>query len=312
MRAALAIQDVICTYGEELRSGYGVELAVRVTLNTGPVVLTDDDEGPDRYNALGDTANVAARLQELAPDGGIVVGPETERQIAAVRRARVARRGGDPRDRAPVARRPRHGRARPGPGARDRAAGRPQRASSRCSTRPARRSPTAAARSSRSPASRASASRASWSRRAGATATASASSRAARARMPRASRTGPCAISCATGSASASDAPEARVRLELKAALGGLGEGAESAYPFLARLLALPLEAEADGGPARAQPRGRPAADVRGHGRRRAPPRRGAPALHRDRRPAVGGLPDDRAARGPAGADRPGAARAWC
>ena len=82
VRAALAIQDVICTYGEELRSGYGVELAVRVTLNTGPVVLTDEDEGPDRYNALGDTANVAARLQELAPDGGIVVGPETERQIA--------------------------------------------------------------------------------------------------------------------------------------------------------------------------------------------------------------------------------------
>ena len=28
VRAALAIQDVICTYGEELRSGYGVELAV--------------------------------------------------------------------------------------------------------------------------------------------------------------------------------------------------------------------------------------------------------------------------------------------
>ena len=79
----------------------------------------------------------------------------------------------------------------------------------------------------------------------------------------------------------AADAPEARVRLELKAALGGLGEGAEFAYPFLARLLALPLEAEADGGPARAQPRGRAAADVRGHGRRRAPPRRGAPALHR-------------------------------
>ena len=41
------------------------------------------------------------------------------------------------------------------------------------------------------------------------------------------------------------DAPEARLRLELKAALGGLGEGAEPAYPFLARLLGLPLEPEA-------------------------------------------------------------------
>ena len=62
VRAALAVQTAIGVYGEELRSGYGVELAVRVTLNTGPVVLTDEDDGPDRYNALGDTANVAARL----------------------------------------------------------------------------------------------------------------------------------------------------------------------------------------------------------------------------------------------------------
>ena len=68
VRAALAIQDAIATYGEELRSGYGVELAVRVAVNTGPVVLTDEDDGAERYNALGDTANVAARLQELAAD----------------------------------------------------------------------------------------------------------------------------------------------------------------------------------------------------------------------------------------------------
>src|SRR4029077_16912442 len=81
VRAALAIQDAIGGYGDELRNGYGVELAVRLSLNTGPVVLTDEDDGPDRYNALGDTANVAARLQELAPAGGIVVGPETERQV---------------------------------------------------------------------------------------------------------------------------------------------------------------------------------------------------------------------------------------
>src|SRR4051794_2579598 len=74
VRAALAIQSVIATYGEELRSGYGIDLAVGVAVNRGPVVLTDEDAGNDRYNALGDTANIAARLQELAADGGIVVG----------------------------------------------------------------------------------------------------------------------------------------------------------------------------------------------------------------------------------------------
>ena len=78
VRAALAIEAAIAAYGEELRDGYGVELAVRVALNTGPVVLTDEDGGSDRYNALGDTANVAARLQQLAPDGGIVVGRRRE------------------------------------------------------------------------------------------------------------------------------------------------------------------------------------------------------------------------------------------
>ncbi|MDX6561180.1 MAG: hypothetical protein QOD65_994, partial [Gaiellales bacterium] len=56
VRAALAIQTAIAAYGEELRSGYGIDLLVRIAVNTGPVVLTDD-EGADRYNALGDTAN---------------------------------------------------------------------------------------------------------------------------------------------------------------------------------------------------------------------------------------------------------------
>src|SRR3954465_9183968 len=81
VRAALAIQTAIAAYGDELRSGYGIDLLVRIAVNPGPVVLTDDDEGADRYNALGDTANVASRLQQLAPDGGIVVGPETQRQV---------------------------------------------------------------------------------------------------------------------------------------------------------------------------------------------------------------------------------------
>src|SRR6476659_6539963 len=81
VRAALAIQSAIAAYGDELRSGYGIDLLVRIAVNTGLVVLTDDDEGADRYNALGDTANIASRLQQLAPDGGIVVGPETERQV---------------------------------------------------------------------------------------------------------------------------------------------------------------------------------------------------------------------------------------
>ena len=106
------------------------------------------------------------------------------------------------------------------------------------------------------------------------------------------------------------DAPEARMRLESKAALGGLGDGSETAYPFLARLLGLPLEAEAERGPARDEPRVRAAADVRGGRPRRASSRRGPPAVHHRRRSPVGRLAHARARRGSAGAHRRGAARA--
>ncbi len=46
------------------------------------------------YNALGDTVNVAARLQPSAGAGGVVVGPATARELRRTVRARVARRAG--------------------------------------------------------------------------------------------------------------------------------------------------------------------------------------------------------------------------
>src|SRR6266540_2554217 len=54
VRAALAGQ---------VAEAYGVALGARFGINTGPVVLTGGDAPADeRYNALGDTVNVAARL----------------------------------------------------------------------------------------------------------------------------------------------------------------------------------------------------------------------------------------------------------
>jgi class 3 adenylate cyclase len=81
-RAALAIHRTLATYAHELRQAYGVTLAARVGLNTGPVVLPHVGAPvEDRYNALGDTVNVAARLQQLAKAGGTVAGPATAQQI---------------------------------------------------------------------------------------------------------------------------------------------------------------------------------------------------------------------------------------
>jgi ABC-type transport system substrate-binding protein/class 3 adenylate cyclase len=84
IRAALAIQRALAQYGQEVKEAYGVGLAVRIGVNTGPVVVgaqRDGDDGYDPWNALGDTVNVASRLQQIAGEGGIVIGPTTMRQV---------------------------------------------------------------------------------------------------------------------------------------------------------------------------------------------------------------------------------------
>jgi ABC-type transport system substrate-binding protein/class 3 adenylate cyclase len=84
VRAALAIQRAIAQYGEEVKDAYGIDLSVRIGINTGPVVVgmeTDGQDGYDPWNALGETVNLAARLQELAGEGGVLIGPTTMRQV---------------------------------------------------------------------------------------------------------------------------------------------------------------------------------------------------------------------------------------
>jgi ABC-type transport system substrate-binding protein/class 3 adenylate cyclase len=79
VRAGLAIRESLARYGDEVGPAYAIELQARVAVNTGPVVVPARDEPPDQlYNALGDTVNVAARLQS---HGDLVVGRETARQL---------------------------------------------------------------------------------------------------------------------------------------------------------------------------------------------------------------------------------------
>jgi ABC-type transport system substrate-binding protein/class 3 adenylate cyclase len=79
VRSALAIQRALGQYADEVAAAYGIELAVRIAINTGPVVIQPESEDP--YNALGDTVNVAARIQELAGPGEVVVGRATKSQV---------------------------------------------------------------------------------------------------------------------------------------------------------------------------------------------------------------------------------------
>jgi ABC-type transport system substrate-binding protein/class 3 adenylate cyclase len=82
VRAALAIHEALARYAVDVAPAYGIELSARVAVNTGPVVVAGLDAPPDvLYNALGDTVNVAARLQPSAGRGGIAIGPVTAREL---------------------------------------------------------------------------------------------------------------------------------------------------------------------------------------------------------------------------------------
>src|SRR5919198_278787 len=81
VRASLAIQRSLAAYSGEVQGAYGIELRARVAVNTGPVVISPGGDAQARYNALGDTVNVAARLQALAEDSRVMLGPQTAAQV---------------------------------------------------------------------------------------------------------------------------------------------------------------------------------------------------------------------------------------
>ena len=72
--AALAMQAAMQPYAEEMRRRHGVTLRIRVGLNTGEVVVRaiGNDLHMD-YSAVGQTVHLAARMEQLAPPGSILL-----------------------------------------------------------------------------------------------------------------------------------------------------------------------------------------------------------------------------------------------
>ena len=82
VHAALGIQRALESYREEMHRRRGISLRVRQGLNTGPVVV--GSIGTDLrmdYTAVGDTTNVAARLEQVADPGQIVISEATHRLV---------------------------------------------------------------------------------------------------------------------------------------------------------------------------------------------------------------------------------------
>jgi class 3 adenylate cyclase/tetratricopeptide (TPR) repeat protein len=79
VRAAAQIRDTVATLNSELQTGRGVALAFRTGLNTGEVVAGDPDA--DQTLVTGDAVNTAARLEQAAAPGEILLGQATYRLV---------------------------------------------------------------------------------------------------------------------------------------------------------------------------------------------------------------------------------------
>ena len=82
VRAGLDIVAGIAGYRERLRGERGLDLDVRVGINTGPVMV--GQVGSDlrlEYTAMGDAVNVAARMEQTAEPGTVQITAETQRLV---------------------------------------------------------------------------------------------------------------------------------------------------------------------------------------------------------------------------------------
>ena len=84
IHAAIAMQKKIRELGEKWKPSVGIDLKVRMGINTGNVIV--GDLGTRRrieYTVIGSTVNLAQRMESLAPPGGILISEFTRSAVEA-------------------------------------------------------------------------------------------------------------------------------------------------------------------------------------------------------------------------------------
>jgi predicted ATPase/class 3 adenylate cyclase len=82
VHTGLGIVEAIATLNTRLMGQYAVQLAVRLGIHTGPVVVgVMGGGGRHEHLALGETPNIAARLEGLAPANAVVISAVTARLV---------------------------------------------------------------------------------------------------------------------------------------------------------------------------------------------------------------------------------------
>jgi adenylate cyclase len=79
--AALGVQDEAKLIAVTVRERDGVDLQLRVGLNSGQVIAGEIGSGPFGYTAVGEQVGLAQRMESVAPPGGVILSASTARLV---------------------------------------------------------------------------------------------------------------------------------------------------------------------------------------------------------------------------------------
>src|SRR5271157_6356815 len=79
--AALAIQDELARLAAQVRDHDGVELALRIGLNSGQVIAGEVGSASLGYTTIGKQVGMAQRMESVAPPGGVMLSASTARLV---------------------------------------------------------------------------------------------------------------------------------------------------------------------------------------------------------------------------------------
>jgi class 3 adenylate cyclase/tetratricopeptide (TPR) repeat protein len=82
VRTGFAMRRALQKLNEDLQRTLKIQLSMRVGIHTGPVVAsTEGGWRTESFTVIGDTVNLASRLQSIAPTNGILISHDTYRHV---------------------------------------------------------------------------------------------------------------------------------------------------------------------------------------------------------------------------------------
>jgi class 3 adenylate cyclase len=79
--AALGVQEEAKRLAVDVQERDGVDLQLRVGLNSGQVIAGEIGSGPFGYTAVGEQVGLAQRMESVAPPGGVMLNKSTARLV---------------------------------------------------------------------------------------------------------------------------------------------------------------------------------------------------------------------------------------